>query len=178
MTHLDCCDCKRLQQLPQLAHAAFIELDCSGCLYFLKDLPDMPDSLERLQAASTKVSKLPKLPSETFKHLDIRETAITDIRELPEYLPGLEDLRCGGPIHIPHLPALPNCKTLFFFMWRMQQLPEQLPAGLLILDCYGCYHLQQLPAHLPPTLRELDVSWCSNLHQLPEQLSHSAILAL
>jgi len=126
----------------------------------------MPDSLEKLLAADlTRVAWLPRLPTETLKGLNISRTAIS---ELPGSLLRLEELECCDT-PIQRLPAMSSCQQLYLLgCEQLQQLPEQLPAGLTYLDCRGCSVLQQLPAQLPLVLETLYVDGCTTLERLPE----------
>lgn len=88
----------------------------------------MPDSLESLDASHNyQRSRLPKLPTDTLKELTVNDTSIS---ELPGSLPRLETLDCSTT-PIQRLPALPSCTYLSVASCQhLQQLPEQLPAGL------------------------------------------------
>uniref|UniRef100_A0A383VEL6 SGNH hydrolase-type esterase domain-containing protein n=1 Tax=Tetradesmus obliquus TaxID=3088 RepID=A0A383VEL6_TETOB len=164
LTHLDCYKCSNPEKLPRVAHTSITELNCRDCS-LLEELPDMPGSLERLRADGlTRVDRLPRLPTERLKLLHISGTAIS---ELPSSFPSLEVLWCGDT-RIQQLPQLPRCTVLVLHSCQqLQQLPDQLPASLIELDCRGCSGLQQLPAQLPPKLELLWLSNCTALEQLP-----------
>lgn len=133
----------------------------------------MPDTLEQLWIAGLeKVTRLPQLPAERLTLLHVYDTAIS---ELPSSLPLLEELQCGSP-QLQRLPAMPSCTLLHMeCCLQLEQLPEQLPAGLESLNCSGCSGLQQLPAQLPRTLESLWLNNCTALKQMPEQLPASLI---
>lgn len=127
----------------------------------------MPDSLEVLKAAYLrKLTKLPRLPTATLKQLDVSMTAMS---KLPNSLPRLEELDCGGTL-IQKLPALAGCLRALrvYGCEQLKQLPGLLPEHLEVLDCSYCSALEQLPVHLPPKLDYLHISGCTLLKRLPK----------
>uniref|UniRef100_A0A383V862 Uncharacterized protein n=1 Tax=Tetradesmus obliquus TaxID=3088 RepID=A0A383V862_TETOB len=119
---------------------------------------------------------------------DVSQTALQDVMEagrnltclsirskhimqLPCLPPKLEQLSLGDCSNLSALPALPSCTSLYLNgCEQLQQLPEQLPRGLKVLECSDCIALQQLPKQLPAGLTRLDCSGCSALQQLPTQV--------
>jgi hypothetical protein len=165
LSNLNCAGCTTLRKLPELQHTCITVLDCSGCTQ-LTELPDMPDSLSELWADQVpQITSLPRLP---YSSLEVLQLANTGINVLPDALPRLRTLGCRAT-PIQQLPDLPNCERLFLgYCAQLQQLPEQVPVGLISLECCEHSTLQQLPVPLPPKLEHLWVSSCTALEVLPE----------